>query len=214
MKRLIVFCTVGLLTWLPSAYAATMDEAIATLQQQWAIIKYQTPDQERQEKAIAMLADQAAQVRQSYPGKAETLIWQAIIVSTQAGIDGGITALGEEKQARDLLLEAEKINPQALNGSVYTSLGSLYYKAFGWPVGFGDNKQAKEYLEKALAINPDGIDPNFFYGELLYETGDYAKAKSVLEHGLNAPPRPGRELADKGRREEIRELLQKVNKKL
>ena len=58
MKRLILFCTLGMLAWLPSAYAATMDEAIATLQQQWAVIKYQMPDQERQEKAIAALAQQ------------------------------------------------------------------------------------------------------------------------------------------------------------
>ena len=63
-------------------------------------------------------------------------------------------------------------------------------------------------------MNPDGIDPNFFYGELLYEMGDYAKSKTTLEHGLNAAPRPGRELADKGRREEIQALLQKVNKKV
>jgi len=213
MKKLLTLFAFSLTLWGGSAFAA-MDEDIAHLQQQWALIKYQTPDKERQEQAIAALADQAAQVSQANPGKAEPLIWQAIIVSTKAGIDGGIGALGQCKQARDLLLQAEKINPQALNGSVYTSLGSLYYKVPGWPVGFGDNKQAKQYLEKALTMNPDGIDPNFFYGELLYEMGDYAKAKSTLEHGLNAAPRPGRELADKGRKEEIQELLQKVNKKL
>ena len=213
MKRIII-ALFALLSWLPSAYAATMEESIASLQQQWAIVKYQTPDKDRQEKEISLLADQAAQVSHGNPGKAEPLIWQAIIVSTKAGIVGGISALGDCKQARDLLLQAEKINPQALNGSVYTSLGSLYYKVPGWPVGFGDNKKAKEYLEKSLAMNPDGIDPNFFYGELLYEMGDYAKSKTTLEHGLNAAPRPGRELADKGRREEIQALLQKVNKKL
>ena len=194
--------------------AASMDSAIAELQQKWAVIKYQTPNHEKQESAIATLADQAAKVSASYPGKAEPLIWQAIIVSTRAGIDGGMGALGECKEARDLLLQAEKINPQALNGSAYTSLGSLYYKVPGWPVGFGDNKKAKEYLEKALSMNPDGIDPNFFYGEFLYEIADYAKAKTTLEHALNAAPRPGRELADKGRKEEIQELLTKVNKKL
>ena len=213
MKKLII-AVFALMAWLPSAHAAGMDEAIANLQQQWAVIKYQTPDQDKQEKAITLLADQAAQVGQNNPGKAEPLIWQAIIVSTKAGIVGGIGALGDCKQARDLLLQAEKIDPTALNGSVYTSLGSLYYKVPGWPVGFGDNQQAKQYLEKALAMNPDGIDPNFFYGELLYEMGDYAKAKTTLEHGLNAAPRLDRELADKGRKEEIQALLQKVNKKL
>ena len=213
MKRLLL-CLLALMAWQPCAYAATMDEAIANLQQQLAIIKYQTPDEEKQEQAITELADKSAQVSKDYPGKAEPLIWQGIIVSSKSGIVGGIGALGDAKKARDLFFEAEKINPQALNGSVYTSLGALYYKVPGWPVGFGDNAKAREYLEKAIAMNPDGIDPNFFYGEFLYERGDYARAKTTLEHGLAATPRPGRELADKGRREEIQQVLQKVNKKL
>ncbi len=62
--------------------------------------------------------------------------------------------------------------------------------------------------------NPDGIGVNFFYGEFLYEGGHYAEAKSALEHGLKPPARQGRELADKGRREEIQTLLANVNKKL
>ena len=214
MKKLTAILTIGLLSFSPATFAATMDESIANLQQQWAIIKYQTPDKEQQEKAIKALSEQAAQVSKENAGKAEPLIWQAIIVSTEAGIEGGLDALGDVKQSRDLLLAAEKINPNALNGSIYTSLGSLYYKVPAWPVGFGDNKQAKIYLEKAISMNPDGIDANFFYGEFLYETSDYAHAKTVLEHALTAAPRAGRELADKGRREEIKGLLVKVNKKL
>ena len=214
MKKLTTLLTLGLLAISPASFAASMEESVANLQQQWAIIKYQTPDKDQQEKAIKALAEQAAQVSKDNAGKAEPLIWQAIIVSTEAGIEGGIGALGEVKQSRDLLLAAEKINPNALNGSIYTSLGSLYYKVPAWPIGFGDNAKAKTYLEKAIAMNPDSIDANFFYGEFLYETSDYAKAKTVLEHALIAAPRAGRELADKGRREEIKDLLAKVNKKL
>lgn len=214
MKKLTGFLTIGLFAISPASFAASMEESVANLQQQWAIIKYQTPDKDQQEKAIKALAEQAAQVSKDNAGKAEPLIWQAIIVSTEAGIEGGIGALGEVKQSRDLLLAAEKINPNALNGSIYTSLGSLYYKVPAWPIGFGDNAKAKTYLEKAIVMNPDSIDANFFYGEFLYETSDYAKAKTVLEHALIAAPRAGRELADKGRREEIKDLLAKVNKKL
>ncbi len=245
MKRLIVFCMLGLLVLMPSARAATveeaiayvqrqwagiivqtpenvtppahtvtMDDAIADLQHQWAVIKYQTPDKVEQHNDIAAIAEQAAQVSGDNPGKAEPLVWQAIILSTKADINGGLGALGDDERARDLLLKAEKINPRALNGLIYTSLGSLYYKVPGWPIGFGDDDQAKQYFEKALAINPDGIDSNFAYGEFLYEMGDYNKAKSTLEHGLNAQLHPGIGLADKARREETRELLEKVNQKL
>ena len=66
--------------------------------------------------------------------------------------------------------------PAVLDGSIYTSLGSLYAKAPGWPLSFGDRKKAKAYLEQALTINPDGIDPNFFYGDYLFRKGDYAEA--------------------------------------
>ncbi|MBI1276141.1 hypothetical protein GC177_09250 [bacterium] len=214
MKKLALIGMLAALAWAPLAQAATLEEDISGLQQQWAVVKYQTPDEKQQEKDIAQLADKATQVTQSYPGKAEPLVWQAIILSTEAGIDGGLGALDKVKQARDLLLQAEKIDPQALNGSVYTSLGSLYYKVPGWPIGFGDKKLAREYLEKALALNPDGIDPNFFYGEFLYESGEFAKAKTVLQHAQAAPARPGRELADQGRHAEIEQLLEKVNKKL
>jgi len=245
MKRLVVFCVFGFLSWIPSARAATveeaiayvqrqfapviarqpdketapahattMDETLADLQHQWAIIKYQTPDKVQQHNDIAALAEQAAQVSEDNPGKAEPHIWQAIILSTKADINGGLGALGDDERARDLLLRAEKINPRALNGAIYTSLGSLYYKVPGWPIGFGDNDQAKQYFEKALAINPDGIDPNFAYGEFLYEMGNYDKAKSMLEHGLQTQLRSGAGLAEKGRREEAQELLQKVNQKL
>ncbi len=201
-------------TEVPTPQPSPMESGLAQLQQQWAIVKYQTPDHEQQEQAVEKLAAQAQQLVAQFPGTAEPLIWQGIVLATKAGIDGGLGALGEAKAARSSLEAAEKIDPKALNGSVYTSLGSLYYKVPGWPVGFGDDDKAKAYLEKALAMNPDGIDPNFFYGEFLYEDGDYAHAKTALEHGLQAPPRPGRELADKGRAEEIRDLLAKVQKKL
>jgi len=97
-----------------------------------------------------------------------------------------------------------------LGGSAYTSLGSLYYQVPGWPIGFGDDKKAQEYLKKALAVNPDGIDANYFYGDYLFRKGEYAEAARWLNKAMQAPPRPGRKVADEGRRREIDELLDKI----
>ena len=108
------------------------------------------------------------------------------------------------------MLGAEKIDASALDGSVYTSLGSLYAKAPGWPLAFGDKKQAAAYLRKALAINPDGIDPNYFYGDLLIEQKQKAEAERYLNKALAAAPRPGRDDADSGRRAEIQQALAKL----
>jgi len=77
----------------------------------------------------------------------------------------------------------------------------------GWPIGFGSDDKARELLEKALALNPDGIDSNYFYGDFLYRQGDRDGARRVLQKALKAPPRPGRALADEGRRKEIESLL-------
>jgi Tfp pilus assembly protein PilF len=84
----------------------------------------------------------------------------------------------------------------------------------GFPLGFGDHDKARELLKKALALNPNGIDPNYFYADFLYEQGEYAQALQYLDKAAKAPPRPGREVADKGRHAEIAALQAKVKAKM
>lgn len=191
-----------------------LEQDIAALQHDWAHIKYELTDEDMQERQMEALAKQATAVTAQYPYAAEPKIWEAIILSSQAGIKGGLGALDLVEQARDLLLAAEKIDGNALDGSAYTSLGSLYYKVPGWPLGFGDSSKARAYLEQARAINPSGIDPNYFYGDFLIEQGEYQKAIQMLEQALQAPPRPNRPVADAGRRKEIQVALTKANAKL
>lgn len=181
-----------------------LDNEIRHLQTEWALIKYKEKDTGKQATRMADLAKKAAEVTARYPNYAEAKIWEAIILSSQAGIQGGLGALSLVKHSRALLEEAEKIKPDALGGSAYTSLGSLYYQVPGWPLGFGDSDKARAYLEQARAMNPDGIDSNFFYGDFLLEQGEYDKAVKILEKALNAPARPDRVVADEGRREEIK----------
>jgi Tfp pilus assembly protein PilF len=114
------------------------------------------------------------------------------------------------KQAKALYEAAIRIDGQALDGSAYNSLGVLYYKVPGWPLGFGDKAKAREMLQKALAINPAGIDPNYFYADFLVQTEEPQKAGAYLEKALTAPARAGRAVADEGRRAEVRLLLDKV----
>lgn len=202
----------ALLLSLPAAFAENgLDSAIVQLQHAWAKANYQTVE-ESQEAAFKTLAEEAHQVTVTHAGRAEPMIWEAIILSGYAKAKGGLGALKFAEQARDLLLAAEKINPQALDGSIYTSLGSLHYKVPGWPFGFGDKKKARIYLEKALQINPDGIDPNYFYGDFLLTQGEQAKAGEHFRKAFNAPPRPGREDADVGRKAEIQEALRKMER--
>ncbi len=190
------------------------DEAadIHKLQTRWAEIKYLTPEAE-QEKAFVTLVAEAEQLRTAN-ASAPYLIWEAIIRSTYAGAKGGLGALDQVKQSKKLLEQAITLDPAAMNGSAYTSLGSLYYQVPGWPVGFGDDKKAKEMLLKGLSYNLDGIDSNYFYGDYLVEQKEYKQAILVLEKALNAAPRPDRQSADTGRKGEIQTAMAKAKKHL
>ncbi len=192
---------------------AKLDEQIRKLQTRWAEIKYRSAEAV-QEAEMKMLAVNAQQLVDAYPAYAEPKIWAAIILSTQAGFNGGLGSLGLIDDAKTLLESAQAINPNALDGSIYTSLGSLYYKAPAWPVSFGSNDKARAYLEQARALNPTGIDANYFYGDFLIEQGEYANAITVLKQALQAPARMGRELADEGRRKEIQDDIKKAEAEL
>ena len=191
---------------LPIAALAGLDDDVRALQSEWAQIKYQRPAAE-QEKAFAVLAKSADAVRAKYAGRAEPQIWYGIIVASYAGARGGLGALSLVKDAKKAFEQALEIDAAALDGSAYTSLGSLYYQVPGWPIGFGSDDKARELLQKALALNPDGVDPNYFLGDFLYRKGEYAGAREALQKALKAPPRPDRALADQGRRKEIESLL-------
>ncbi len=191
------------------ADSAPVDDAVVELQREWEVIRYQTPAGER-EKGFEALAAKAHRTTEAFPSRAEPLIWEGIIDSSLAGERGGLGALGLVKQARTLYEKAIQIDANALDGSAYNSLGALYYKVPRWPLAFGDKTKAGELLQKALAVNPQGIDPNFFYGEFLAETDRRDEAIVYLERALLAPTRPGRQIADSGRREEIRALLARL----
>lgn len=213
-RRLLLAMAAGTLAgiagMLPvAAHAATVEESVVELQHDWEVIKYQTPAAER-EKRFETLAAQAHRVSESFASRAEPLIWEGIIVASWAGEKGGLGALSLVKRAKALYESAIQIDGNALEGSAYASLGVLYYRVPGWPLGFGDKDKARELLQKALTLNPKGIDPNFFYGELLSETKQPAEAVNYLERALQAPPRPGRQISDTGRREEIRVLIEKI----
>ena len=80
-------------------------------------------------------------------------------------------------------------------------------------MSFGDAHRAKVYLDKALAANPTGLDANYFYGDYLYRQGRASDAIQALEKALQAPPRPNRPLADRGRKWEATQLLDKIRRK-
>jgi tetratricopeptide (TPR) repeat protein len=212
MSRTLLFVLSLLALGAADVARGGLDSELAAIQSDWAQANYQSPDKQEAIKAFESLAARAHALAAEYPDRTEPLIWEGIVLSSWAGQKGGLGALRLAKEARAKLEAAEKLDPTALDGSVYTSLGALYHKVPGWPVGFGDKDKAKAYLLKALELNPDGIDPNWFYGDFLAEHGKKAEAVPYLERALAAPDRPGRTVADDGRRGEIKDRLAQLKR--
>ena len=190
--------------------AASLDVDLRDIQQAWARINYSAAPVDQKAMEFGQLATKAAALSASQPGRAEPMVWHGIALASQAGTKGGLGALSLAKQARSVLESSLKIDAAALSGSAHTSLGTLYHKVPGFPVGFGDDKKARKHLETALKLNPTGIDPNIFYAEFLLDEGETALAIKHLKIAQAAPSRPGRETADAGRHQEIAALLSKT----
>jgi len=214
MNRLIQTMVAIFIASLPlQVMADTAETAVAELQHDWAVANYEIQGKQQLE-AFEALIQKAETATAANPNVADIWIWDGIIRSSFAGVKGGVGALSLAKQSRSSLEKAMSIDSDALNGSAYTSLGTLYFKVPGWPLGFGSDKKAVQLLEKALELNPDGIDPNYFYADYLLEQKEFEEAERYLLKAAEAKPREGRELADAGRRQEIQAALNHVRAKL
>lgn len=206
----IVIALLGVVFWtLFSVANATEMQDVSTLQHEWAKTQYLLEGKE-QIKAYEALIEKANTMVEASPESAAILSWRGIINSAYAGVKGGLGAMKYAKAAKADLEKSIKLNANVLSGSASLSLGILYFKVPGWPIGFGDDDKAKSFLEKALATSPEGIDSNYFYADFLVDQGDYKEAEKYLLKAQQAPARPERPIADKGRQKEIAVLLAKV----
>jgi tetratricopeptide (TPR) repeat protein len=212
---LVLLCSSSILSVQAHAQTKAADapsQAEASIQQSWDQIKYQTPDKNTQIRSIQELEARADSATSANPASADLKIWAGIVYATDAGLNGGISALSKVKKAKSLFEQALAIDEKAMNGGAHTSLGSLYYQVPGWPLAFGDDAKAEEHLKAALAISPEDIDANYFYGDYLVHKKRYGEAIPVLEKALKAPARPGRQIADAGRKGEIKTDLNVAKK--
>ena len=188
---------------------AEVNDEIKQLQREWAQIKY-TLDKKEHEAALAQLATKAAGIRETQTANADAHLWEGIILSTYAGAIGSLRALSTAEQSRSALEQSIEIDPEASNGAAYTYLGTLYYLVPEWPIAYGDFEIARKYLDKAIELNPDDIDANYFYADFLRVQKKYKQAEVAFNKAIHAPTRPGRDLADEGRRKEAIEGFEKV----
>lgn len=186
---------VFLLLFSAQLLASDLNASIATLESDWASAYYQN-DESRQKQAYPELLEKAKELVNRYPNAAEPKIWQATIMSTNAAFESSLTALATLETAKKLLEEAIRINPKALDGAAYVTLGTLYYMLPGWPVSFGDDDMAEQLLKASLQINPDGIDANYFYADFLLRQDRATEAEAFFHKASQAPVRKQQVFAD------------------
>ncbi len=203
MKKLIF---VVLLLLSVQCLAESLDASLRNIEAEWASIYYNMP-KSKQGPAFVQLLDKATDLSKQYPTAAEPIFWQAVVKATYADHQDAFSALNAIHEARDLLLKSIEINPEAMSGSAYVTLGTLYYMVPAWPIAFGDDNAAQHMLEAALKINPDGIDANYFYGEFLLLHNKPKDARFYFERAAAAPVRTEQPYADNQLKAEARLAL-------
>jgi tetratricopeptide (TPR) repeat protein len=191
--------------------ADTLSSALQSLESQWASIYYKTP-KARQGSAYRQLLEKATQLKKQHPKAAEPIFWEAVIKAASADTQGALSALSLVNEAKELLQKAISINPNAMDGAAYVTLGTLYYMVPKWPIAFGDSDKAQKLLETALKINPNGIDSNYYYGDFLLTQDRPEEAKKYFENAANAPVRPEQVFADSQLKTEAQKALDQIRR--
>ncbi len=198
---------VAILLLISSAVAARpLDDAIEKLESDWAKAYYQQTH-EQQKASLSALIKKVQTLSQQYPEAVEPKIWHAVLLSTQAANLPAFEALTALDNAKTLLEQSIKQNPNALAGTAFTTLGTLYFMAPPWPISFGDNEKARQMLLKGLEINPNGIDSNYFYAKFLLSQGQDQDALNYLKKALAAPLRTTQKFADTQLKQEVIAVL-------
>ncbi|WP_435235017.1 tetratricopeptide repeat protein [Psychromonas sp. PT13] len=188
-------------------FATTPSDTLLDIQHQWAQCYYEVSNEDNKIDCLEKNIMSNQEALNNTPDNNELKVWLAINNSTLAGAKGGLGALSLVKKSKKLLEQVIATDPTILDGSAYTSLGSLYYQVPGWPIGFGNDDKAEKMLKQAITISPNGIDSNYFYADFLLQDGQKDEAIKYFKQAQLATPRPNRPIADKGRQQEITNKL-------
>ncbi|MBA2779179.1 TRAP transporter TatT component family protein [Billgrantia kenyensis] len=210
LRRQLIGAALGAgLLLAPFTGALAWEGEIEALKQRWEQITTQQAEGERR-RALQSLANEAEQLAEANAGEAQPLIWLGIIEASHARERSGLGALGSARSARDALERAIELDPQGGNGSAYVTLGALYDRAPGRPVGFGNSDTAEQMFQRALEIRPDGIDVNYYYATFLEDEGRQQEAREHAQRAVDGMAREDRQASDEALREEARALLSRL----
>ncbi|MFB9867463.1 TRAP transporter TatT component family protein [Vreelandella sulfidaeris] len=209
LSRSIIAVAISCTLAFSSITATAYEGEIFALKNRWENTVTNMPANER-ESTLKALAGEVERLAEQNSNEADVLVWQGIILASYARERGGLGALGTAGDARDALEKAIELDPQGLNGSAYVTLGALYDRAPGRPIGFGNSDTAERMFQRALEIRPDGIDVNYYYAAFLKEEGNEEAAREHAQRAVNGTARESRQLSDEALRQDAKALLNQL----
>ncbi|GEN27665.1 hypothetical protein HVA01_13110 [Halovibrio variabilis] len=209
LSRWLVATALGGTLALSPLTASAFESELFSLKNRWEHTVTDMPANER-ESTLKSLVSEAEQLAEQHSDEADVLVWQGIILASYARERGGLGALGTAGDARDALEKAIELDPRGLNGSAYVTLGALYDRAPGRPLGFGNSDTAERMFQRALEIRPDGIDVNYYYAAFLAEEGNDQAAREHAKRAVNGTARDNRKVSDEALRRDAEALLDQL----
>jgi tetratricopeptide (TPR) repeat protein len=209
LSRSLIAAAVGGVLALSPLTATAFEGELFSLKNRWEHTVTEMPVNER-ESTLKSLTSEVEQLAEEHGNEADVLVWQGIILASYARERGGLGALGTAGDARDALERAIELDPQGNNGSAYVTLGALYDRAPGRPLGFGNSDTAERMFQRALEIRPDGIDVNYYYAAFLKEEGNEQAAREHAQRAVNGTARDSRQVSDEALRRDAQALLNQL----
>jgi tetratricopeptide (TPR) repeat protein len=214
--RFALSCLLALSAVTTLSFAVTPDfkDELEVILHDFDAATYDASNDEARVKAYEAIRTRAAALAARNPDRAEPIVWQAWALMSKAGVLRTFSAMGMMNEARDKLEAASAIPTNTYAAATFSSLGGMYANAPGFPMSFGDKKKALANYQRAIALSPTAIEANFQFAKFLFDSGDYAGALKHATVSVNAPPRPGREKADKNFHAKAETLMAQVKTKL
>lgn len=210
IRRHLLATALGLgLAIAPLTHLLAWEAQVDALKSRWERVTTELPEGERR-GALKELSGEAERLAESHPDAALPRVWHGIIEASHARERSGLGALGSARSARDALEQAVELDPQGANGSAYVTLGALYHRAPGRPLGFGNSDTAERMFRRALEIRPEGIDVNFYYAAFLADEGRADEAREHARRAVEGQARADRQASDEALREQARALLSRL----
>jgi tetratricopeptide (TPR) repeat protein len=173
------------------ASGADLDAQLAAIARGWDDAWYHIESDAAQVTALHLLEVQTVVLIRDCPDDARPRVWLGVILASEADASDWLAAISRAAQARDILQDAETATlDDETRATLESALGALYTQAPPFPISFGDAHQAERHLRRALAAEPDGIEPNFYEGDLLFREHRYEEAARAFAACLRAPTRP------------------------